>query len=111
MSPSRVAKVLDTTSAKVPFSGAQAFGETQQKAFNRAVANTIGEDSDQITPAIYAQAKKRIGSVYDDITARNQVGITPDVQNSLNNVLADAQATGSDDSVKAVSSLLGRIGN
>lgn len=89
--PSRIAKTLDSVSGKVPFSGAQDFAATQQKAFNRAVAGTIGEDTDQITPAIYAQAKKRIGGVYDDITARNQVGITPDVQNQLASVLQDAQ--------------------
>jgi hypothetical protein len=55
------------------------------------VASTIGEDADQITPALYSAAKKRIGGVYDDITARNQIGITPDVQTKLGNVLADAQ--------------------
>lgn len=109
VSPSRVAKVLDSTTAKVPFSGAKDFSEAQQKAFNRAVASTIGESTDSITPAVYAQAKKRIGSVYDDITSRNQVNITPDIKQNLDALLQEANATGNSDSVKAVESLLGRI--
>ena len=71
VAPSKVGKLLDSVSQKVPFSGAQAFRDQQQKAFNAAVAQTIGENTDAITPAVYAAAKKRIGGVYDDITSRN----------------------------------------
>lgn len=111
VTPSKVVKALDSVSAKVPFSGASAFKETQQKAFNSAVANTIGEDADRITPAVYSQAKKRIGSVYDDITARNNVQVTPDLQQGLLGVLDHAKQYGNDDSVRAVTGLLSRIDN
>lgn len=109
VAPSRFGKLLDSVSAKVPFSGAQGFRDTQQKAFNSAVAQTIGEDADAITPAVYTAAKKRIGGVYDDITSRNQVGLTDQVQQRLQGILQDAQQTGSDDSIRAVNGLLGRI--
>lgn len=38
VAPSRFGKLLDSVSAKVPFSGAQGFQDAQQKAFNAAVA-------------------------------------------------------------------------
>lgn len=105
---SRVAKTLDSVSAKIPFSGAGKIAEAQQKAFNRAVASTIGEDADAITPALYAQAKKRIGATYDDITSRNTVDLNG-VKDKFLGILGDVQETGSDDSIRAVTNLLGRI--
>lgn len=109
VSDSRIAKTLDSVSSKIPFSGASSITEAQQKAFNRAVASTIGEDADAVTPALYAQAKKRIGQTYDDITERSNIDLTG-VQGDLAGVLAEAQQTGSDDSIRAVTNLLGRIG-
>jgi hypothetical protein len=92
----------------VPFSGAGRIGADQQKAFNRAVASTIGEDADAITPALYSAAKKRIGATYDDITSRNTIDLNG-VKDKLAGILGEATETGSDDSVRAVTSLLGRI--
>lgn len=108
VSDSRIAKTLDSVSSKIPFSGATGLQEAQQKAFNRAVASTIGEDADAVTPALYAQAKKRIGQTYDDITERSNIDLAS-VQDDLAGILAEAQQTGSDDSIRAVTNLLSRI--
>lgn len=109
VSPSRAAKLVDSVSGQVPFSGAQAFQQTQQKAFNRAVARTIGENADAITPEVFSAAKARIGASYDDLAARIDPRITPGVRAKLADVLKSAQQFGSDDSARAVSSALERV--
>jgi hypothetical protein len=52
-----------------------AFKATQQKAYNKAIAKTIGEDADAITPDVLAKAKERLGSNYDDIASRNNIDV------------------------------------
>jgi len=47
----------------------------QQKAYNRAIAKTIGEDVDAITPDIIAKAKERLGNNYDDIASRTNIDL------------------------------------
>lgn len=109
VSPSKAAKLVDSVSGQAPFSGAQAFQQTQQKAFNRAVARTIGENADAITPEVFNAAKARIGASYDDLATRINPRITPAVQTKLDGVLKSAQQFGSDDSARAVSSALERV--
>lgn len=109
VSPSKAAKLVDSVSGQVPFSGAQAFQQTQQKAFNRAVARTIGENADAITPEVFNAAKARIGASYDDLATRINPRITPAVQTKLDSVLKSAQQFGSDDSARAVSSAIERV--
>lgn len=57
----------------LPFSGAAKQEKIQTKAFNKAVAKTIGEDVDNFVPSTMKRAKKRIGEVfnkaYDKVTA------------------------------------------
>ena len=62
VSPSKAAKLVDSVSGQVPFSGSPAFQQAQQSAFNRAVARTIGESADAITPEVFSRAKARIGA-------------------------------------------------
>lgn len=47
--------------------------EQQQRAYNRAVLATLGEQADAATPDVMARASARIGQVFDDIAARNPV--------------------------------------
>lgn len=109
VSSSKVAKLIDSATGQVPFSGAPAFQEAQQKAFNQAVARTIGENADAITPQVFAAAKKRIGDSYNDLASRINPQITPGVQQKMVDVLNDAMAYGNEDSVKAVANVLKRV--
>lgn len=54
--------------------GSQAvFREQQQRAYNRAVLATLGEQADAATPDVMTRASTRIGQVFDDIAERNPV--------------------------------------
>src|ERR1019366_7760350 len=55
---------MDSVLKGKPFSG---YGENvadQHGSFNKAVAQTIGEDADKITPDVMANAKSRLGQNY-----------------------------------------------
>lgn len=110
VAPSRVAKVLDSVSGEVPFSGARQFGEAQQAAFNRAIAGSIGEDADNVTSNVFSRAADRIGAGYDDIAARNAAKVTPELSQNLAGIAQDATDLGSDESQRVVSGLLSRVG-
>ncbi len=43
------------------------FAAQQQSAYNKAIAKTMGEDADAITPDIIQNAKNRLGDVYDTL--------------------------------------------
>jgi hypothetical protein len=109
VSPSKVGKLLDSVTGQVPLSGAGNFNQAQQAGFNRAVAKTIGENSDKITSGVFDRARQRIGAMYDDLASRVNPQITPGVQQKLDAVLADAKQLGSPDSANAVQNIAQRI--
>ena len=70
----------------------QAFEATQQKAFNKAVLKTIGEDASEATQSVMARARERIGSVFNKI---GQKGSNYDdaLKENIAAIVEDAKAT------------------
>jgi hypothetical protein len=76
-----------------PGSGRSGEEATQQSAFNRAVAQSFGEDAPQVTRTTIANAQQRIGNVLDTVENRTPVNFNGDVINSLGNVEDAARNT------------------
>ena len=76
-----------------PFTGGenQAFSHVQNSAYTKAVAKTMGEDVEQITPEVIKNAKTRLGDAYDQLFDRNGVRVTRSFQNDLNGIKNEAQ--------------------
>jgi hypothetical protein len=76
-----------------PFTGAenQAFSHIQNNAYTKAVAKTMGEDAEQITPEVIQNAKTRLGDTYDQLFERNGVRVTRSFQNDLNGLKDEAE--------------------
>lgn len=70
ISENPMVRVADSVVAKMPFSGGTVSNAAQQGAFNRAVANTMGEKASALTPDVMASAKNRIGGVFDSVAQR-----------------------------------------
>lgn len=70
MSESPFVRFLDSTTKRMPFSGAGESAAQQSQAFNRAVTNTFGENAPKLTPEVMARARDRIGASFDDVAAR-----------------------------------------
>ena len=64
----------------------QEFSGVQKQAFNKAIAKTMGEDADKITPSVIANAKENIGKIYDDVASRVNIGVDDVFKKSLNEV-------------------------
>jgi hypothetical protein len=99
---SRMAKTLASTVEHVPLSGAQAIKDQQQKAFNRAVSRTFGEDTDKITRDVYDAARTRLGNEFETLSARNSLNVTPALLSDVNKILDDAAKFGNADTRSAV---------
>lgn len=74
---SRFLKGMTSVLNNLPFTGAARRSRQQQEAFNRAVSRTFGEDAPQITDDVLGAARQRLGQVYDNVFARNEVTLTP----------------------------------
>lgn len=109
LSSSRMAKVLDSISAKVPFSGARAVAEKQQVQINRAVAKTIGADADKITPDVFDKAWFRASNEFRRLAGNNDMRLTPDVMMKLLAVEKDAGAYYGNEVQGMVRSIIDRI--
>lgn len=106
---SKAAKYVDSFTGEVPFSGGRAFNEEQQAAFNRAVSRTIGEDADKITPAVFNQARARIGSEFNRLAAASDLSLTPDVTAKLNGIIQDTRSYFGDEAGRMVTNVLNRL--
>jgi hypothetical protein len=61
----------------------------QQKSYNRAIAKTMGENTDAITPDVIATAKERLGKNYDDVAKRTNIDLKHATQ-PINNLYKEA---------------------
>lgn len=87
-------RFLNSVVNKLPGSGGGSHKEEMQTGFNRAVANTFGEDEHAITPPVMARARDRIGDVFEDAARRTPtINLGPQHAIRLGNVIQDAQAS------------------
>lgn len=81
---------LDQMVPKIPGSGMGKAIEEQHTGFNRAVAQTFGENANAITPDVMAAAKKRIGSEFDAVEKGTRVQFDHPLISKLDTVVKDA---------------------
>jgi hypothetical protein len=94
------------------------FTSNQKLAYNKAIAKTMGEDADQITPSVIARAKERIGNVYDSIANKININVDSKFLNNLailddeaKNVLNDSQYGIVDKNIKNIIEKASKEGN
>ena len=84
-------KIASSALNRLPLSGAGGDIAEQQTAFNRAVAGTLGESADRITPDVMNRARARIGSYYDSVAANTDIKIDQPFLQGLHDTLDQAQ--------------------
>jgi len=77
----------------------------QQAAYNKAVLNTIGENSYVASQEVMTKAKERINGVFEDVLNRNKVNINDDVVSKI----AEIQQLANDAEKKPISNIANRI--
>jgi len=93
----------------MPLSGARQAWERQVEQFNRAVSKEFGENSPKITPEIFAKAKSRIGSEFDQLSARSTLNVTDGLLDRLGAIQQEAAAFADEGTVRAVGSAIDRV--
>lgn len=92
ISESPTMNYLDSVMKTKPFSGMAANDAAQHSAFNRAVAGTLGEDAEKVTPEVMANAKQRLGQNYEDIAAQTTLKFDQPLNAQLGKIVGDAQS-------------------
>lgn len=109
MSSSPAVRFTNSMVSRLPFSGAGPDAAAAQGAFNKAVANSFGEDAAKVTPQVMASAKNRIGNELDNIQASSSTRIDPKFVTDIHNTLNDAQSVLPPDEVTSLRKQVGKI--
>lgn len=109
LSDSRFMRWAQSMLRSVPFTGSQARYANQVGDFTRAVSKEIGEDTDRITPEVYAAAKGRIGGEFNRLTARNDLVVDTGLAGKLAAIQREASQYGGQETQQAVGSALKRL--
>ncbi|MDE2100793.1 MAG: hypothetical protein KGL39_26340 [Patescibacteria group bacterium] len=122
VSRSPAAKYAYSLTSKMPFSGAEPFAEAQRGDWTRAVSNTFGENSDKITPDVLANARQRIGGVFNGVAQRTIIPTSgppgsmgdqflPDLQNVVTRARVATSADTADAANRAAMNILDTAAN
>jgi len=97
VAPSKFRKTVKKVSQQIPFSGVDAFEDTQTKAFTKAVARTIGQETDNLSPAVMKNFKRDAEKKFGDVLIGVDIKSTADDVVKLNNIYKEAESSlGSD---------------
>ncbi len=91
--------------------GIEGQNEAQRVAFTRAVAGTMGEAADNLTPKVMSSARTRIGQVFDDVAARTGIQDAPSLLKNLGNVVHEASQAVDEGAVKPLLKQVENIGS
>jgi hypothetical protein len=82
---SRPLAIAESVLENLPFTADKqlAVKEAQKTAFNRAALRTIGADADKATPEVLNAAKQKIGQTFEQLSARNAVGLDDEFVTAL----------------------------
>jgi hypothetical protein len=93
LSDSRFIKWAQSMLRSIPFTGAEGRYQAQVGQFNRQLANTIGEQAENLGPEVYARAKTRQSQQFDELTNSNALKVDDQLIRSLSNVAESAKVS------------------
>lgn len=100
VSESPLFKKFNQVSGWLPFSGAQKASDKQIGQFTKAVSNTFGEDTTNITPQVLRDARKRIGNDYETVGKNTTINSDPQYIQDLSKIYHQADLMLSPDQFK-----------
>lgn len=106
---SKFLKTLASSIEQMPFTGGSKAAAIQRSSYTNAVGKTFGADVEKVTPEVYSFHRTRLGNQFDELAARNNLNVTPELRTKLGGIVEQASATGSDDTIRAVQNILGRV--
>lgn len=102
---------MDQLVPKIPGSGMGPALDEQRVGFNRAVAQTFGENATRITPDVMAAAKRRLGNEFDAVERGTTVRFDKPLARRLSTVLNDASSVLEDQQMAPIRNRITEIAN
>jgi hypothetical protein len=102
IAPSKVRKTIKKVSQQIPFSGIDKFEGVQEKAFNRAVAKTIGQNADNLSPEVIKSFKRDAEKKFGNAVIGKDIRVTDYDLSALNNIYDNAEDAISSDLLSIV---------
>lgn len=96
VSPTRARKTVQKASQVLPFNGVDAFEDAQRKSFNKALAKTIGLQTDDLSPDAIQQFLVNADKKFGVITRGKKIP-TAGISQRLDDILQDASETLTED--------------
>ena len=93
-------RFADSTLSRTPGMGYGGEAAKQATAFNSAVAGTMGETADKITPSVMTAAKQRIGAALDSVAANTTIQQDQPFIGDLTHIAQEAQGVLADSEMK-----------
>ena len=86
IAPSRVRNTLQKVSQELPLSGVEGFQQAQTKSFNKALAKTIGQDSESLDPATIKKYLSTANEKFGSILTGEQINVPSSHIEKINNI-------------------------
>lgn len=93
IAPTRARNTMQKVSQSLPFSGVDDFERTQRQQWTKAVARTIGQDSDDLSPEVIKKFLKETGETYDNVLKGKEFNFTRLDKGMIDNIIIDAEST------------------
>lgn len=100
LSPTKTRNTLQKVSQAIPFSGVQKFEDTQRSSWNKAIANTLGEED--LGPEAIKNFLDRSSKGFDEVLSGKDVTVNPVNVESLDTLVDNARGSISNNLVQVV---------
>jgi len=91
ISSNPMVRVANSVVNKLPLSGAGPAAEAQQTAINRAIAASMGQDANKLTPAVMDAAKRDTGKLFDEVASKVNIQADNQLLGDLGKIQSDVQ--------------------
>lgn len=93
VSPTRVRNTVQKVSQELPGSGVDAAEAAQRASWNKALAKTIGQDSDDLGPATIKSFLKDNGELFENLVGDRPINIDPQDVNAISTLRGTVDKT------------------
>lgn len=102
VAPSRIRNTVQKVSQAVPLSGVKKFEENQVSSWNKAIAKTLGEESDNVGPETIRNFLDKSSTGFNEVLKGKSVQVDPLNVETLDTLVDNAKGALSDNLVKVI---------
>lgn len=102
IAPGKIRNTLQKVSQAIPLSGVKGFEEQQTQSWNKALAKTLGEESDNLGPETIQNFLSKSSDGFDNVLKGKSVQVDPLNVETLDTLVENSKGSLSDSLVKVI---------